>query len=93
MAGRASGYYVLSGPGGEESGETRSCCHCQALWVYRPRTGSGIRRGFCPLCMAMTCGRPECDPCVPVEARLENIEAGRPELTPRRLIVPGGFAG
>jgi hypothetical protein len=95
MAGRVynrpTGYYTVSGPDGTVTGETRSCCHCQQTWVYA--RGSGRVRGHCLGCHGDTCGRPECGPCVPAEVRLDNLEAGRPELTPPKLIVPGGWDG
>lgn len=76
--------------GGPEIHEpTVSCCHCGRTWVSKP--GSGRKRGWCLLCGAITCGKDECMACVPYEARLENIEASKPEDTPRRIIVPGGF--
>ena len=35
------------------------------------------RRGICYRCMGMTCGRPQCIPCIPFEAKLEAIEGSR----------------
>jgi len=92
---KASGYFQTVGHYGElADGETLSCCHCGAAWVLRK--GSGKVRGFCTKCMRVHCGGPNCWECVPVERRLENLEAGRPELTPAPVSVyvgetpPGG---
>lgn len=62
---------------------TVSCCHCRRVWLVQP--GSGRRRGFCQRCMGITCGSVECHECLPFEAWLENVEAGRPENF-RRII-------
>lgn len=88
-----------TGPYGEVVDcDTLRCCHCGCHWEVV--AGSGIERGFCTRCVGYTCGKPACMACVPVERRLENVEAGRPELTPsaekvlvpelpKKLIVPG----
>lgn len=70
-------------------GETLSCVHCQAIWVVRP--GSGIQRGYCGNCGGYHCGAPACRECVHWERKVENIEAGRPLLTPMpaSILVPG----
>lgn len=57
--------------------KTRTCCHCNRVFLSVP--GSGKKRGYCLRCMDSTCGNPACDACVPIEQRLENWEAGRPE--------------
>lgn len=88
---RHSGYVEVTGLAGElKRGETLSCVHCQHSWVVQP--GSGYVRGFCPNCMGYHCGAPACRVCVPIERRLENVEAGRPELTPAPplIVVPAG---
>jgi hypothetical protein len=54
--------------------DTLMCCHCGKIWIVMK--GSGIRRGFCTKCMGVTCGRPECDTCMPQEKRLDLIEKG-----------------
>lgn len=75
------GHFERTGPYGElESGDTLSCCHCRAHWEVR--VGSGKTRGWCMACNAYTCGRPLCDICVPYERQLDNVDAGRPVLTP-----------
>lgn len=77
---KQSGEYEVTGLYGETArGGTRQCCHCQATWVHQP--GSGKLRGYCQQCMGFVCG-PACAECVPIERRLENSEAGRPENTP-----------
>ena len=90
---KASGTAFVTGPWGERfEGATLSCCHCQFTWVLQK--GSGKVRGFCTSCMRPHCGGPNCWECVPIEQRLENIEAGRPELTPApvKVFVPSGAA-
>lgn len=78
---RPSGEMTRTGPFGEvKSNATLTCCHCQATWIVKK--GSGIKRGFCQNCMGYTCGNPTCEACVPAERQIENIEAGRPLLTP-----------
>jgi len=62
---------------GQLYGETLQCCHCGGHFMLSP--GSGKVRGFCMLCGSVTCGSQKCDQCVPTEAWLENVEAGRPE--------------
>lgn len=82
------GHFEITGPYGElQEGSTLSCCHCGKHWEVRK--GSGIERGFCQNCMGYVCG-PSCYDCIPVEQKLENIEAGRPLLTPRvpAILVP-----
>lgn len=90
---RASGVVQMMGLWGElVEGQTLSCCHCQHTWILRK--GSGKLRGFCQRCMGYVCG-PGCMECIPIERRLENLEAGRPELTPAPalIVVPGGIDG
>ena len=52
--------------------DTLMCCHCGVHWI--PIRGSGRKRGFCRKCMAVTCGKQECDRCLPMEKELEMIE-------------------
>ena len=61
---------------GREVAHTLQCPHCGAHFVSV--AGSGARRTFCLRCMAVTCGRPECDACVPLERKLEAMEGTRP---------------
>lgn len=79
------GHFQYTGPYGEiQDGDTLSCCHCGRHWEVR--VGSGAERGFCTRCMGYVCG-PTCYECVPKERRLENVEAGRPLLTPTPATV------
>lgn len=83
---KPDGFVETTGLYGELTrGETVCCVHCRHHWIVEP--GSGKRRGWCMPCGGYTCGRVECDACVPYEQRLENIEAGLPELTPRAALV------
>lgn len=83
---RRSGHFDAMGLAGELShGETLSCCHCFYTWILVK--GSGKVRGFCTGCMRYHCGGADCWECVPYERRIENIEAGRPELTPCPVLV------
>lgn len=109
---RPHGHSRTTGPFGEVVDcDVLTCCHCGAAWEVV--VGSGRARGFCPRChdsnkpgSGYTCGDFRCGECVPRERRLENVEAGRPALTPcpalavvparieavavNKLIVPGG---
>lgn len=73
--------------------EMVACCHCGK---YHPMRGAamllagGVRvLDYCSRCDGVHC--PSCVQCVPVEQRLENIEAGRPLLAsrPTSILVPG----
>lgn len=71
---RPAGYILVTDPDGAGfEAETLMCCHCQSHWVVHP--GSGIRRGYCYNCQAVTCGKPKCDPCAPWEKQMEEMEA------------------
>ena len=54
---------------GTQVASTSMCPHCGAH--FKMVKGSGIRRTWCMRCMAVTCGKVECDACIPLEARLE----------------------
>jgi len=60
---------------GKEVGHTMQCKHCGNH--YLSIRGSGRRRGFCMFCFGVTCGRAQCDPCIPFEAKLEIVEGKR----------------
>lgn len=86
---RRSGYAEATGAWGELTyGETLSCCHCQFTRVLQK--GSGRAWHWCDRCCGYHCGGPDCRECVPIERRLDNLEAGRPLLTPPppRIVVP-----
>jgi hypothetical protein len=55
--------------------DTLQCCHCNCIWVVHK--GSGRRRGFCTNCKQVTCGSPQCVPCIPFEKKLDLYEAGK----------------
>jgi hypothetical protein len=59
---------------GMQVGSTLRCCHCGLHWIVI--RGSGRQRGFCMKCMDVTCGAPECIPCLPYEKRIDMIEKG-----------------
>jgi hypothetical protein len=64
---------------GQQLSSTLQCCHCgNHFEVVR---GSGRSRGFCLRCGDVTCGAPECVPCVPFEAVLEHMEGRRTPYT------------
>jgi len=71
---KSDGYAVLTSESGMQEFDTLQCCHCGAHWHVVP--GSGRRRGFCMHCMRPTCGRPECNVCVPIEKWLDQVEKG-----------------
>lgn len=71
----------------EEIG-TVQCCHCGSHTQIDVR--GRPKGGWCRNCQGFICG-PACLRCVPLEARLENLEAGRPELTPPKIIISGGW--
>lgn len=54
--------------------DTFMCCHCGLHEQINP--GSGKRRGYCSRCAKFTCGRKCCDVCIPIEQRLDNMDAG-----------------
>ncbi len=62
-----------NGPTGGQQAETRSCVHCQGIWIIRP--GSGIHRGYCMSCDGLTCGKFLCETrCLPPEKWAEEQE-------------------
>lgn len=66
--------------------DTYRCRHCQRHWVHTKEKAR--KRGFCWRCCGPVCGKDDCaGECIPYEARMENVEAGRPELTPPRTSV------
>ena len=58
--------------GSVQVASTLMCPHCGSHFESRP--GSGRRRTFCCRCQAVTCGAHACDPCIPIEARLDHVE-------------------
>jgi hypothetical protein len=84
------GYFFYTGPNGEqEQGMLFQCCHCGKM--HEVRKGIEKKCGRCPKCMGgkhggFICG-PTCAECIPIEQRLENMEHGLPEETPRPVKV------
>ena len=75
----ARGHYRVDGYGIGQTADGKiverdslQCCHCNTHYFVSP--GSGKQRGFCLLCMDVTCGRSACVLCVPFERRLAQIE-------------------
>lgn len=66
---KADGAIIIDG---RQVADTHQCCHCDQHFVSVK--GSGIRRGFCMNCMHVTCGAPECHPCIPFLKKLEQME-------------------
>lgn len=86
---KPAGFSTEIGPYGEITVRPiHSCCHCQKTW--EEVKGSGRLRGYCSRCHGYVCGHPDCMVCINWEAKLENVEAGRPRLTPRpeQVTVP-----
>ena len=69
-----AGYSIITDPGLQRPIEQDylQCGHCNAHYPVQP--GSGKTRGFCLVCYRATCGKPECNPCVPFERKLEMME-------------------
>jgi hypothetical protein len=57
---------------GIETAHTKQCCHCGKHFVSVK--GSGMIRGFCLRCHKITCGNPNCDPCIPFEEKILAME-------------------
>lgn len=67
------------------------CIHCGYVWTWQP--GSGRQRGWCMKCNGLLCGRRVCRarPCQHWLHGIDNLEAGQPEETPKKIIVPTSF--
>ena len=77
---RAAGTVIVTDKTGIiDEFETHQCIHCQCHFKVQP--GSGIKRGFCLNCNAVTCGNSQCDPCVPYEKKMEIEEGRNPDLS------------
>ncbi len=66
-----SGAFIVDGV---EMAHTLQCCHCGGHFVSIK--GSGKTRGFCLNCMGVTCGKLECNSCIPFGKKLEIMEKG-----------------
>lgn len=62
--------------GAEQQIDLVQCCHCQQTFPFV--RGSGVKRGWCSRCAGITCGRIECDDCVPWQEMLWQMEQGVP---------------
>ena len=60
---------------GQQVADTAQCAHCGGHFVMV--RGSGRVRGFCTLCHGITCGQEGCHACLPMEQRLDLMEARR----------------
>lgn len=62
--------------------DTFFCVHCGCHFTKklgtdgRWRNPGGHVDSFCLKCMGPTCGRGQCDPCMPFEKKLEQMESG-----------------
>ena len=58
--------------------KTVQCVHCGAHHLIKEAFERAIlgTLGFCSRCNGITCGRAICEPCVPQEQQLENMESG-----------------
>lgn len=73
---KPSGTIILTDARGNTTqSDTKQCVHCNAhfQWVK----GSGTHRGFCQLCMGVTCGAPKCMEHMAFEKKLELYEKGK----------------
>ena len=89
-AGKPQGYFRAEGWYGEVTErDTCQCSHCGCHFGIVK--GSGKKRGYCLNCAQITCGRPQCDPCVHFMKKIEAAEAGKtPEQMPVKISVPAG---
>lgn len=69
---KAKGYFIVDG---REVAATLQCCHCNAHFLSV--RGSRIIRGFCMRCYSITCGKKECDVCIPFEKKISLIEKSK----------------
>lgn len=68
---KAKGYFVVDGV---EMAATLQCCHCGGHFISI--RGSKKVRGYCMSCCSITCGKKECDPCVPFQKKIDLFEKG-----------------
>lgn len=89
---------------GERHEDFIQCRHCGRHVVFKSALDEAVKgravMSFCARCNGPCCHT--CTQCVPQERQLENIEAGRPVLTPTNpfaafpanpLILPAAFPG
>jgi tetratricopeptide (TPR) repeat protein len=65
---KAHGAWIVDGI---QVADTLQCPHCDMHFVSI--RGSGVQRGYCGGCRAVTCGNSSCIPCVPYLKTLEDI--------------------
>lgn len=84
-----SGHVIITDPDAARPLErdTLQCVHCGEHWVVQH--GSGIKRGWCPLCNGPFCGK-KCEACVPFEKWLEIVE-GTKNPTAVSIAVPSNL--
>ena len=84
ILGDADGTGIFTVGGREHQSDWMHCCHCGKAHLIAASLNSLLQGkpvlGYCAKCDHPTC--PDCLECVPIDRQLENIEAGRPELTP-----------
>jgi len=87
---KEQGRVTIYAPGSDKVQEfgTVQCVHCGGHFPIKP--GSGKIRGFCMRCNGPICG-PKCVKCVPEEAMLENMEAGRASDHQRNFVGQAGI--
>ena len=62
--------------GGMVEGDTIQCVHCGSHGIFRPGAPGATKLGWCEKCAGKTCGRPQCEPCLHKEKRLDLFEKG-----------------
>lgn len=70
-----SGHAIITDPyaSGVKESDTYNCAHCQ--YAVHVHFGSGIKRGYCPMCNAPLCGKESCNKeCTPFMKRIEEQE-------------------
>lgn len=83
--GKAAGYTVITSPDHKPiERDTLQCVHCMKHWFTEP--GSGIQRGWCPLCAGPHCGGPNCWSCVPFMKKIEEQERRQRLAAAMRLV-------
>ena len=70
-----TGYAIITDPyAGSQESDTYNCAHCQ--FAVHVHFGSGIKRGYCPMCNAPLCGRATCNKeCTPFMRKIEAQES------------------
>ncbi len=78
-----------AGSGRVEEIDFVQCCHCGAHHPFRSTLDAHLRGeqrlGFCQRCNAPRCLT--CSECVPLDAQLANVEAGKWHAAPRSVSI------